>query len=595
MKGQLNVQTENILPIIKKFLYSDQEIFLRELVSNATDATQKLKTLAKSGEFDQELGDTSVEVKLNKEDKTISIIDKGIGMTEDEVQKYINEIAFSSATDFVEKYKNVDSASIIGHFGLGFYSAFMVSKKVEIKTLSHKEGSEAVHWSCTGDSEFVLEKSDKKERGTEIILHISDDANEYLEEARIKNLLDKYCKFMPVEIKYKDETVNDSEPIWLKTPADLTTQDYSDFYQKLYPYSSKPLFHIHLNVDYPFNLTGILYFPKLNNMMEVQQNKIQLYSNQVYVTDKVNDIVPEFLTLLHGVIDSPDIPLNVSRSYLQSDGNVKKISSYIVKKVADKLHEIYKEQREEYVEKWKDINVFIKFGLLSDEKFKEKMMDAFLLRNTNNEHFTLDEYKEKIRENQTNKDDELVILYSNNPDEQHTYIEAVKKKGYDVIEFDQPIDTHFIQLLERDTEKLKISRVDSDTVSNLIDKDEKVESKLSEAQEKKLREVYEKVLKSESYDIETVALNEQEAPLVLTQDEFGRRMQEMSELQGVSAVGEMPKSIKARINTNHPLSKKILDARNEEKKIMYAQQAFDLSRLAKSMLKGKDLNELARS
>ncbi|MEQ9006562.1 MAG: molecular chaperone HtpG, partial [Ekhidna sp.] len=503
-KGTISIHTENIFPIIKKFLYSDHEIFLRELVSNAVDASQKIKQLASLGEYTGELGKLTVEVSFDEKKKTITISDNGIGMTEEEIKKYINQIAFSGATEFVEKYKDkADNQQIIGHFGLGFYSAFMVAKKVEINTLSHQEGAESAKWICTGETDFEIKKGTRKKRGTDIILHIADDSEVFLNEHRLQGILDKYSKFLPIPIKFgqkeeqvedgkdkddkpkyktvkKDNIINDTDPIWTKSPSELKDQDYLDFYKTLYPFSDDPLFWIHLNVDYPFNLTGVLYFPKLKKDFDLQKNKIQLYSRQVFITDEVKDIVPEFLQLLHGVIDSPDIPLNVSRSYLQSDSNVKKINGYITKKVADKLSELFKNDRKGYEEKWEDIGVFVKYGMISEEKFDEKAKDFALVKNMEGKHFTIEEYKKHIEANQTNKDKNVVALYTTNKDKQHGYINTAQKRSYDVIELTGPIDPHFINHLEQKHEKFQLQRVDADVIDKLIDKDEKKESILSE-------------------------------------------------------------------------------------------------------------------
>lgn len=593
-KGQLGVQTENLLPIIKKYLYSDQEIFLRELISNAVDATQKLQTLVRSGAYDEEVKDTRIEVEVDQKQGKIHVKDKGVGMSEKELEKYINEIAFSSAGDFVEKYKDKDPANIIGHFGLGFYSAFMVADKVEIDTRSYKKDVPAVLWSCTGDTEFEIKRSKRKSRGTKVTLHVSDDAKEYLEPSRIRELLQKYCRFVPVEVAFENEVINDTKPIWLKNPSELTSQNYQDFYNKLYPLSQPPLFWIHLNVDYPFKLTGVLYFPKITTNIEVQRNKIRLYCNQVYVTDNVGDIVPEFLTLLHGVIDSPDIPLNISRSYLQNDSNVKKISNYIVRKVAEKLKNIFKDNRKDYEEKWNDISVFIKYGILTNEKFKEKATDFLLLGNVDNRYFTISEYKEKVKENQTDKNGKIVFLYTNDEKSQHTYIEAARKREYDILKFDHPIDTHFLQHLEQMDEKVSIKRVDSETIDNLIDKGEEKESALSKDQQDKLKKVYEEVANKDTYKLETEALSPDDPPLVITQGEMERRMKEMSELSGMSHMGNLPDQITARINTNHKLASRILLAKNKTQQKKLAQQAFDLARLSKGMLKGEDLGEFIK-
>ncbi|MCZ2338559.1 MAG: molecular chaperone HtpG [Chitinophagales bacterium] len=609
-KGNISVQAENILPIIKKFLYSDHEIFLRELISNAVDATTKVKTLSSKGEIKGELGDTTIEVKINKEDKTLHIIDKGIGMSEDEVNRYLNQVAFSSAEEFLAKYK--DDASIIGHFGLGFYSAFMVSNKVEVITKSYKEDAPAVKWECDGDPSYTIEPNDKTARGTEIILHINDENTEYLEEGRISALLDKYCKFLPVEIKFgtKTETtwegegddkqeiktevdniINNPHPIWKKKPSDLTDDDYRNFYQELYPFSQAPLFWIHLNIDYPFNLTGILYFPKLNNSFELQKNKIQLYSNQVFITDDVKEIVPEFLMLLHGVIDSPDIPLNVSRSYLQSDANVKKINSYISKKVAEKLHSLFKEDRKEYENKWKEISTFVKYGMISDDKFNEKATSFVLLKNINNEYFTLDEYKEKVKANQTDKHNKIVYLYANDLKAQHAYIKAAQDYGYDVLEMDTIIDNHFMQHIEYKGNEVTFVRVDSDTPDNLVQKEETRESVLSQAEQDKVKEIFTTAVKNiGSGHIELKALSPNDMPVMITRPEFMRRMKEMQALQGMD-MNMFPDTYNVVINTNHPLiADKLIKMRNEDKKADFANYLHDLALLNQGMLSGEELS-----
>ncbi len=578
-KGKINVTTENIFPIIKQFLYSDQEIFLRELISNAVDATQKLKTLASVGEYKGELGDLTIEVKLDKKAKTLTISDKGIGMTAKEIDKYINQIAFSSAENFVKKYK--DKASVIGHFGLGFYSAFMVADRVDIITQSYKR-AKTVKWSCDGSPEFTIEEVDKRERGTDVVLHISDDSKEFLEEHKIQELLDKYCKFLPIPIafgKKKDwkdgkevETdelniINDTEPAWIKKPSDLKDEDYKEFYRKLYPtIFDEPLFHIHLNVDYPFNLTGILYFPKIKNNFEIQKNKIQLYSNQVFVTDHVDDIVPEFLTLLHGVIDSPDIPLNVSRSYLQSDANVKKISKYITKKVADKLTEIFKNNREDFESKWDDLSIFIKYGMLTEEKFYEKATKFCLFKNTDGKYFTFDEYKELIKDNQTDKDGNLVYLYAANLDEQHSFIEAAKAKGYDVLLMDGQLDSHFVNHLETKFEKSKFTRVDADIVEKLIIKEEDLKSTFTPEEENQLSTVFKSVTPSDvTFDVRFEGLGENDNAITITQNEFMRRMKDMSKLGGgMNFYGDLPDSYTIVVNTNHPVVKTILNQEKEQ-------------------------------
>lgn len=614
-KGTINIQTENIFPIIKKFLYSDTEIFVRELVSNAVDASQKLKTLSTIGEFKGEMGELKVEVILDKEAKTITIRDNGIGMTEDEVMKYINEIAFSGATEFVEKYKDKDANSIIGHFGLGFYSAFMAADKVNIRTLSHKEGSQAVQWESDGTPEYTITEIEKTTRGTDIVLFVSEDAAEYLEEARLSTVLNKYCKFLPVDIIFgeksdfnddpsgeKDEEgnvkkieskvpniLNNTQPAWIKKPADLSTEDYKSFYNELYPFTDDPLFHIHLNVDYPFNLTGILYFPKLKNNVEVQKNKIQLYSNQVFITDSVENIVPDFLTLLHGVIDSPDIPLNVSRSYLQSDSNVKKISSYITKKVADKLAQMFKNDRADFEAKWDDIKVFIQYGILSDTKFEEKAEKFNLLKDTEGKYFTAEEYKEAVKDNQTDKNDKLVYLYTHNIEEHHSIIESAKERGYSVLVMDSPLDSHVITKLEQ---KLSVSfaRVDADTIDKLITKDEELPSKLSKEEEETLQPVFEATIDKEKFTVQFESLSETEKPVLITQSEFIRRMKEQQALGGgMQMMGNFPEMFNLVVNNNHPLISKILNESDAAKKESLAKQAIDLALLSNGMLKGASL------
>ena len=584
-KGSISVQTENIFPIIKKFLYSDQEIFLRELVSNAVDATSKLKTLSSRGEVKGELGDTHIEVILDQDAKTLTIRDRGIGMTEEEVQKYLNQVAFSSAQEFLEKYK--DESSIIGFFGLGFYSAFMVANKVEVVTLSHQEGAAAVRWTCEGDPEYTIEPAERAMRGTDVILHIGEEETEYLEENRIKGLLDKYCKFLPVEIKFKDEAVNNTAPLWKKQPSELKDEDYQNFYNELYPLSEPPLFWIHLNIDYPFNLTGILYFPKLNNSLEIQKNKIQLYSNQVYVTDNVKEIVPEFLTLLHGVIDSPDIPLNVSRSYLQSDRNVKKITSYITRKVADKLHEIFKNNREEYEEKWEHIGNFVKYGMLTEEKFDEKARKFVLLQNTDFDHFTIEEYKEKVKENQTDKDDKIVMLYTNHPSDHDSFINAAKNHGYDVLEFDAALDNHFMQHLEYKLNEFTFKRVDADTVDALIDKGETKESALTESEQETVKGLFEKLVEGSGSTVLLKPLSAEDQPIVITRPEFMRRMKEMQALQGNADM--FPDAYNVIVNTNHELvTNKLLKAEGDDQSSL-ADYLYNLARLNQNMLKGSEL------
>ena len=611
--GKINVQTENIFPIIKKFLYSDHEIFLRELVSNAVDATKKLKGLAQLGEAKGDLGDLTIEIKIDKEKNALTISDKGLGMTADEVKKYINQIAFSSAGEFVEKLKNTDSNAIIGHFGLGFYSAFMVADKVEINTKSYKD-EPAVKWTCDGSTEFTLEEIDKTERGSEIILYIAEDSKEFLEEHRIKSLLNKYCKFLPIPIQFgfkwqseedkkaekpqEPEIINNTNPAWTKTPSSLTDEDYKNFYRELYPMNfDEPLFWIHLNVDYPFNLTGILYFPKLKKNFEVQKDKIQLYSNQVFVTDNVGEIVPEYLTLLHGVIDSPDIPLNVSRSYLQSDGNVKKINQHISKKVSDKLQEIFNNDRKQFEEKWSDIGLFVKYGMISDEKFYERSNSFALFPTTENTFYTFAELKEKISANQTDKDGNLVVLYTSDEEEQHSYIIQAKERGYEIVKLDTMIDNHFIQQVEMKNDKTQFKRVDADIVSNLIPKEEEVGSVLSKEQEEKLKTLFENTIEKSKADIELKALSPTDAPIVITRNEFMRRMVEMQKLGGGSPFmfGGMDEKLNLVINTNHPINSKLLeeDAAHQEKHI---KQLYDLALLSQNMLKGEALTKfVARS
>ena len=618
--GKINVSVENIFPLIKKFLYSDHEIFLRELISNATDATLKLKHLSNLGEAQGDIGDPMIEIKVNTEEKTLHIIDQGIGMTAEEVEKYINQVAFSGAEEFLEQYKDSAADSgIIGHFGLGFYSAFMVAEKVEIITKSFKDEA-AAHWSCDGSPEYTLEAHDKTTRGTEIILHIDEDSKEFLEENRIKELLNKYNKFMPIPIKFgtKEETlplpedaeegatpekvtvdniINNPSPAWTKQPTELKDEDYSSFYRELYPMQfEEPLFNIHLNVDYPFNLTGILYFPKLNNDLNLQKDKIQLYQNQVFVTDNVEGIVPEFLTLLRGVIDSPDIPLNVSRSYLQADGAVKKISNYITRKVADKLSSLYKKDREGFEQKWNDIKVVIEYGMLSEEKFFDKAEKFALYPTVDGKYFTLEELKEATKDAQTDKDDKLVILYASNVEEQHAYIEAAKEKGYQVVLLDSPIVSHLIQKLESSNENLSFARVDGDAIENLIKKDEATVSKLSDEEKEKLQPLIEAVVPKEKYTIQLEALSSSQLPFVLTQPEFMRRMKEMQQAGGNSMFGQMPEMYNLVVNTNHPLIEQILNTKTEKKRARLIQQTLDLARLSQNLLKGEELtNFIQRS
>ena len=597
-KGKINVQTENIFPIIKKFLYSDHEIFLRELVSNAVDATQKLNALSKMGEFAGEVGDTSISVVLDKEAKTLTIKDKGLGMTQEEVEKYITQVAFSGAEEFVTKYKDkTDVNSIIGHFGLGFYSAFMVAAKVEIFTKSFKDAP-AVRWECDGSPEYQIEVNERKERGTDIVLHIADDSLEFLETARIQTLLTKYCKFLPVEIKFEDKVINNTQPAWTKTPANLKDEDYKSFYRELYPYSfEEPLFHIHLNIDYPFNLTGILFFPKVKQRFEAQKDKIQLYSRQVFITDSVENIVPDFLMLLRGVIDSPDIPLNVSRSYLQSDGNVKKISAHITKKVADKLEEIFKKDRADFEAKWEDIKLFVEYGMLSDDKFFEKAKQFVLLKNTEGKLFTLTEFEEKIKPVQTDKENKLIYLYATDAEAQHSYVLAAREMGYEVLLMDTPLDAHFVNFLESKLENAGFVRVDADTVDKLIKKEEAQPCKLTDAQKDSLKPLVEKVVAKEKYMVVVESLSEKENPIVVTQPEFMRRMKDMSALGGgggMNFMGNAPEVYNLVVNANHPLIGKIVAETDASKQEQLTKQATDLALLSQNLLKGEELTKFIK-
>lgn len=622
-KGTVNVQTENIFPLIKKFLYSDHEIFLRELISNAVDATSKLKVLSASGEVKGDLGDLKIEVTLDEKAGTLTVKDKGIGMTEEEIQKYINQIAFSGAEEFVKKYEGKEGAEqIIGHFGLGFYSAFMVAEKVQIKTLSHQAKSQSVMWESDGTPEFEISDIKKEDRGTEIVLHIAEDSKEFLEKARIEGILNKYCKFLPVEIKFGtkttseedpsgekddegnvkrvdvevDNVINNTAPAWIKSPTDVSDEDYKKFYRELYPMTfDEPLFHIHLNVDYPFNLTGILYFPKLKETMEVQKNKIQLYSNQVFITDSVEEIVPEFLTLLHGVIDSPDIPLNVSRSYLQADGAVKKISSHITKKVADKLAGMFKKDREDFESKWDDLKVFVEYGMLTEDKFYEKAEKFALIKNTKGECLTIDDYIEKIKPIQTDKDDKLVVLYAHSQEAHHQFIEAAEDRGYDVAIFNSPLTPHYIQKLESKLENVSFARVDSDTIDNLIKKEEELPSKLSDEEKEKLKPIFEEVLAKEKFIVHFENMSEKEAPIVITQPEFMRRMQEQQRMGGGGGgmMGSFPEMYDVKINSNHPLVGSILKKQKGNKEKL-AKQLTDLAMLSQGMLQGEELTKFIK-
>lgn len=619
-KGTISIHTENIFPIIKKFLYSDNEIFLRELVSNAVDATQKIKRLATLGQYSGDLGDTTVEVSFDEKKKTITISDRGLGMTAEEIKKYINQVAFSGAEEFVEKFKDAkDANEIIGKFGLGFYSAFMVADKVEINTLSYQEGAEAAKWTCDGSTSFEISKGKRKERGTDIILHINKDSEEFLDKWKLQGILDKYAKFLPVPIKFGTKTesvedgvddkgekkwksvevdnlINTTAPIWTKSPSDLTDEDYLKFYKELYPMSEDPLFWIHLNVDYPFNLTGVLYFPKVKNEFELQRNKIKLFSRQVFITDEVKDIVPEFLMLLHGVIDSPDIPLNVSRSFLQADGNVKKINSYITKKVADKLAELYKKDRKAYEDKWDDIGLFVKYGMISEEKFYEKGKDFALLKNTKGEFYTIEEYQSKVKPVQTDKNEQTVILYATDVNKQDSFIQSANKKDYDVLVMDSPIDSHFIQNLESKLEKTQLKRVDADVAEKLIQKEETYANLLTEDQSKKVKEIFDKAINNKTYTVEVEGLSPEELPVTITMEEFMRRMKEMAATGGggMGFYGSLPDAYKVAINGNHPVVDKVLKAETEEEKTKLAKQAFDLALLSQGLLTGKDLTAFVK-
>ncbi|MCW8311924.1 molecular chaperone HtpG [Sphingobacterium thalpophilum] len=619
-KGSISIHTENIFPVIKKFLYSDNEIFLRELVSNAVDASQKIKRLASLGQYSGETGELIVDVKFDEAAKTITISDNGIGMTAEEIKKYINQIAFSGATEFMEKFKEANDANeIIGRFGLGFYSAFMVADTVEIQSLSYQDGAEPAHWTCDGSTSYEISTGTRTTRGTDVILHINDESTEFLNQSRLQDILDKYAKFLPIPIrfgtkttsepdgedeegkpKYKsvevDNIINNTNPAWTKSPSELKDEDYLAFYRELYPYSmDEPLFWIHLNVDYPFNLTGILYFPKVKNELEIQRNKIKLYSRQVFITDEVKDIVPEFLMLLHGVIDSPDIPLNVSRSFLQADSNVKKINSYITKKVADKLNEIFKSDRPGFEEKWTDIGLFIKYGMLSDEKFAEKANDFCLLKSTAGQSYTIKEYYEKVKDIQSDKDGNIVYLYTHDPAQQDGFIQTALNKGYDVLVLDGPLDTHFASYLEqKGGEKVQLKRVDADVIDKLIQKDDKVELSLSEDESKKALEVFEKAISRQDMKVEVGALHETDLPVSVTIDEFMRRMKDMAKTGGgMNFYGTLPDNYKVTVNGNHPLIKRILSA-SEEEGSKLAKQAFDLALLSRGLLSGADLTSFVK-
>lgn len=591
--GKINVNTENIFPIIKKFLYSDHEIFLRELVSNAVDATQKLKTLTTTGINKTELGELGITVKVDKAAKTITISDRGVGMTQEEVEKYINQIAFSGAEEFVKKYKEESTTNpLIGHFGLGFYSSFMVSSKVELYTKSFKENATAVRWECDGSTEYTIADAEKSERGTDVILHINDDSSEFLEEARIETLLKKYCRFLPVPIHFNGTTINNTSPAWTKKPMDITDEDYKNFYKELYPFAEEPLFHIHLNVDFPFNLTGILYFPKMKKQLDVQKNKIQLYSNQVFVTDSVEGIVPEFLMLMHGIIDSPDIPLNVSRSYLQSDANVKKISNHITKKVADKLNELFKNNRTDFESKWDDIGMFIKYGLLTDEKFYEKAKSFFLFKNTEEKYFTIDEYKTLIEPNQTDKNKKTVCIYASDPEEQHAFIAGAKDRAYDVLLMQGQLDTHIVNFMEQKIENSQFVRVDATTADKLVEKENTLPSGLNDEQKKVLTPLLEQLVKKEQFAIEFENMRAEDQPVLITRPEFMRRMKDMSATGGgYEFMGNMPEHYNLVVNTNHPLFGKVLLQTDAALQQQLLKQVIDLAMLAQSMLKGQALTD----
>ncbi len=620
-KGSISINTENIFPIIKKFLYSDHEIFLRELVSNAVDATQKLRKLSSMGEFNGELGDLKIEVSFDPKKKTITVRDQGIGMTGEEIKKYINQIAFSGATEFIEKFKDkADAKDIIGKFGLGFYSAFMVSDQVEILTRSHTS-EEAVLWACDGSTEFTLTSAKKESRGTDVVLHINKDSEEFLDEFRIKGILEKYCKFLPVEIKFgtqedriedgvdkdnkptyktvtKDRIINNPSPLWAKSPSDLTDEDYLAFYKELYPFAEAPLFWIHLNVDYPFALTGVLYFPKVKNDFELNRNKIQLYSRQVFITDEVKDVVPDFLMLLHGVLDSPDIPLNVSRSYLQSDSNVKKISQHITKKVADKLQDMFKKDRTDFEKKWDDISIFVKYGIISDEKFYDRAKEFSLLKNTLKKYYTFDDYRTYVKDLQTDKEKNVIYLYTSDTAKQHSFIETANQKAYDVLILDGVLDSHFINTLEQKLEKVQFRRVDSDTIDKLVVKDEKIDSLLSQTDQDKLKEIFDKAINNPTMTVSIDSHAPDYLPVTVTMSEWTRRMKDMARTGGgggmYSFMGAMPDQFAVSINSNHAMAQKIISASEETQQGELAKQAYDLALLSQGMLTGADLTSFIK-
>ena len=592
--GSISVNTENIFPIIKKFLYSDHEIFLRELVSNATDACQKLSALNRMGEFKGELGDLKITISLDTSKKILSISDNGIGMTEAEIEKYINQVAFSGAEEFVQKYKDKTDANVIGHFGLGFYSAFMVASKVEIQTLSYQDNAVSSAWSCDGSTEFKITKGKRKTRGTDIILHLAEDSLSFNENFKIKQLLEKYCKFLPIPIEFEGQIINADKPLWLSKPSELKDEDYTAFYQKLYPFAPAPLFWIHINVDYPFNLTGILYFPKIGSAIEADKHKVQLYSNQVFVTDNVKDVLPEFLMLLHGVIDSPDIPLNVSRSSLQSDSNVKKITSHISKKVADKLSELFKQDRTDFESKWSSIDLFVKYGMLSDEKFAEKAKEYCLLSDTQNKHFTIEEYKQLIAPNQTDKNAQTVVLYTSHLEEQYSYVHAAENKGYSVVKMEGPLDNHFTAYLEQHNEKLQCKRVDADALDKLIPHDRIETALLSEDQVKQLSSLFEKGNQRADLTFVSEALSVTEPLITITESEYDRRMRDMSKMNGFNMFGDMPVKYQAVLNTNHSKSKSLIELPESDAHVL-VKKAIELALLSKGLLKGADLNQFIQS
>lgn len=590
--GQIRISTENIFPIIKKFLYSEHDIFLRELVSNAVDATQKIKTLSSIGEFNGELGNLRIDIKIDKDAKTLTISDRGVGMTAEEVDKYINQVAFSGAEEFLAKYKDQNENNIIGHFGLGFYSSFMVSNKVEILTKSHQDAP-AVKWECDGSPSFSISEIEKADRGTDIVLHLNDDSLEFLEEDKVQSTLKKFCKFLPVPIFYKDEQINDTHPAWVKKPSELTNEDYENFYKKLYPYHETPLFWIHLNVDYPFKLTGILYFPKIKQSYEIQKDKIQLYCNQVFVTDEVKDIVPEFLMLLHGVIDSPDIPLNVSRSYLQGDPNVKKINAHITKKVADKLEEIFNKDRASFEEKWENIGLFVKYGMMTDDKFLEKANRFFIMQDTNNKYYDLNAYKEATAASQTNKDGKHVILYTTNPVQQDSYIQQAKAKGYVVVKMETIVDAAFINNMEMKWENIQFTRVDADITDNLIDKAEAVDSVLSKDESEKIKTLFDRKQEGINVNVEVRGMAADAPPVIATRPEWMRRMKDMAAVSGgmTSWYANMPDEVNLTVNGNHPIYKKILDEKDNKVQEKMIHNLADLAYLSQGLLTGDKLTE----